>query len=182
LQTTATSISDILDTIEAFAEDLGWTSERNNTFTSGSTTQRILTLSYGGVDYAHFASESSTSSNKTTMITMRSISIDTFAGLSSQPERSTQAQSNLLNAGPYSNLWLFGEAGATPYIHCVLEYVAGRYRHFGVGDLVKKGVWEGGSYCYGTFWNQSSSYIGVATTPYHSTPFDGSTIATPTTV
>lgn len=182
LQTTATSISDILDTIEAFAEDLGWTSERNNTFTSGSTTQRILTLSYGGVDYAHFASEGSTSSAKTIIRTMRSVSIDTIASLSNQPERSTQADSNLLNAGPYSNLWLFGEVGATPYIHCVLEYVAGRYRHFGVGDLVKKGVWEGGSYCYGTFWNQAGTYIGVATANQHSVPFDGSTNATATTV
>lgn len=152
--TTATSIDDILNTIAAFATSLGWTVDRNNTFTSGSNTRRILTISRAGADYAHFASELATT--KLTLHTMRSIGVSTSVDLLSQPNRSTFSQTNLLTAGPYVNLWLFGESGSNPYIHCVIEHASGRYRHFGIGEMVKKGTWTGGSYCYGTFWSQSA--------------------------
>lgn len=152
--TTATSIDDILNTIAAFAASLGWTVDRNNTFTSGSNTRRILTISRAGADYAHFASELATT--KLTLHTMRSIGISTSVDLLSQPNRSTFSQTNLLTSGPYVNLWLFGESGSNPYIHCVIEHASGRHRHFGIGEMVKKGTWTGGSYCYGTFWSQSS--------------------------
>lgn len=171
LLTTATSIDDMLNTIATFAAGLGWTVDRNNTFTSAPNTRRILTLSRSGVDYAHFASELS-NTTKVTLHTMRSIGVSTSVDLLSQPNKSTLSQSNLLSGGPYVNFWLFGESGSNPYIHCVLEHASGRYRHFGIGELIKKGTWTGGSYCYGTLWDQSSTFTDQILSVSHSCPFD----------
>lgn len=168
--TTATSIDDMLNTIATFATGLGWTVDRNNTFTSGANTRRILTISRAGADYAHFASELATT--KLTLHTMRSVGVATTLDLLSQPSRSTYSQTNLLSAGPYVNFWLFGESGSNPYIHCVVEHASGRYRHFGIGELIKKGTWTGGSYCHGTFWNQTANFTDLISSTQHFCPFD----------
>lgn len=166
LQTTANNVSDMLDTIASFATGLGWTVERNNTQVSDGN-RRILSLSRASADYAHFFSGLSFD----TIHTMRSIGIDTGATWSAQPNRGCYSQSNFLSAGPYANFWLFGESGSNPYIHCVVEHAAGRYRHFGVGQLIKRGTWTGGSYSYGTYWSQASTEIANASHPSHDTPF-----------
>jgi hypothetical protein len=155
LQTTAVSISDILDSIGTFALALGWTVARNNTYTSGLNSQRILSLSLDGFDHAHFASN--LSPTHTEIITMRSIGYTGTGELIAQPQRSATTFSNLFSAGAYVNLWLFGDSGSSPYIHCVLEHASGRYRHFGIGNLIKKGTWVGGGYHYGTYWDSSLS-------------------------
>lgn len=169
LQTTATSVSDMLDTISAFAVNLGWTVARNDTFTSGSNTRRILSLSRAGYDHAHFFSQLN-SGQKNAIFTMRSIGLSTSGDYTTNPQRSTISETNLLSGGPYVNFWLFGESGANPYIHCVIEYAAARYRHFGVGELLKKGSWTGGAYCYGHRWSQASG-VDSPTNNAHNKPF-----------
>lgn len=175
LQTTATSTSDILNTIATFATGLGWTVSRNNTFTSGANNRRILTLSRAGFDYTHFFDDLS-STTKTNIYVMRSIGVNLTGDFSAQTERSDYSQTNLLSGGPYVAMWLFGEGGSNPYIHVVIEHAAGRYRHFGIGNLIKKGVWTGGDYCYGTWWNQSFSpnFAQDATVNYNYKPFTAS--------
>lgn len=39
------------------------------------------------------------------------------------------------------------------YVHVVLEWASGLYRHFGFGVLTKQGTWTGGEYCYGSFFD-----------------------------
>lgn len=170
LLTTATSVNDIFNTIATFAAGIGYTVQRNNTFTSGANNRRMLSLSHTTGDYVHFFSEASTTTNKTQVFCMRSIGIDTAGDFLAQPNRGTYSSNNLLSAGPYVNFWLFGENGANPYIHCVLEHASGRYRHFGVGELVKMGTWTGGSYNYGTNWAQGASEAGSPTDTQHNTP------------
>jgi hypothetical protein len=52
------------------------------------------------------------------------------------------------------------DASAERYIHCVVEYASGLYRHFGFGELVKGGAdWTGGEYAYGGYWDQGTSSI-----------------------
>ncbi len=170
LQTTATSVSDILNTIATFASGLGWTVNRNDTFTSGSNTRRILTIGRAGADYAHFFSDLS-NTTKTNLNLMRSIGVSTTGDYTTNTQRSTTPIVNLLGGGPYVNFWLFGESGSNPYIHCVIEHAAGRFRHFGVGELVKKGVWTGGSYCYGHEWSQTVSITHVPTNNSHTAMF-----------
>lgn len=170
LQTTATSVSNMLDTIATFATGLGWTVHRNDTFTSGSNTRRILSIGRAGADYAHFYSQLNNAA-KTEIYTMRSIGLSTTGDQSTNPEKSTYALTNLLSGGPYVNFWLFGESGSNPYIHCVVEHASGRYRHFGIGEIVKAGTWTGGSYCYGIDWNQSTLYADSPNSTQHNVMF-----------
>lgn len=175
-QTTASSIDDLLNTVATFASNLGWTVARNNTFTSGSNNRRILSLSRAGFDHVHLFTELS-SATKIQLFTMRSIDIDTSLDAIAQPSRSTYPETNLLSGGSYPNFYLFGENGANPYVHCVIEHAAGRYRHFGFGELVKQGTWTGGSYVTGTFWNQSTININSPASSTHGSPWSLSTIA-----
>ncbi len=171
LQTTAASVDDILNSIATFAAALGWTVERNDTYTSSGNSRRILSLSRAGYDYAHFASElSAVATPKTRIYTMRSQGVNVALDLLSQPNKSTQAESNFLSAGAYSSLYLFGESGSNPYIHVVLEHQSGRYRHFSIGELIKKGTWTGGSYCQGTWWEVTFTANSPVQTQ-HSKPF-----------
>lgn len=50
--------------------------------------------------------------------------------------------------GPYTSYHFFLNTNPD-YIHVVLQYSAGLYRHGGWGELAKKGDWHGGEYCYG---------------------------------
>ena len=45
------------------------------------------------------------------------------------------------------------------YIHAVIEYAAGLYRHFGFGQLDKDGDWVGGQYAYAHYWDQLAGNI-----------------------
>lgn len=65
--------------------------------------------------------------------------------------------------------WFFSNAtGASEnYIHVVIEYTPGFFRHFGFGDLVKIGDWTGGAYAYGMTWDQLSSNIDLPNSSGH---------------
>lgn len=50
--------------------------------------------------------------------------------------------------GPYTSHHFF--TGTSPdYLHVVLEFEPGVFRHIGWGELEKYGDWTGGEYCYG---------------------------------
>ena len=54
-------------------------------------------------------------------------------------------------AGPHTNFWFFEQDANPAYCHVVVEVDAGRYRHFGFGQIDKVGDWVGGEYTYGLF-------------------------------
>ncbi len=54
-------------------------------------------------------------------------------------------------AGPHTNFFFFENNANPSYIHVVVEVDAGRYRHFGFGEIDKVGDWTGGEYIYGEF-------------------------------
>lgn len=165
-QTTAVDAAGVIDAIEAFASSLGFTIDFHGNTPDG---RRALQMSGSGLsDYAHFYAFSDNNG----VFCMRSISLDSGGNWSSQPERSYYSSSNLVHTGPYANLYLFAETGANAYIHCVLEHTAGYFRHFGVGEIIKTGSWAGGGYCYGTYWNQSTTYIDSPVAHVHGRPFD----------
>lgn len=171
-ESTPTSVSDMLNIISAFAVGLGWTEARNNIFTSGANTRRILTLSRSGFEHVHlFGVLSNTTYNM--IYVMRSLGLSTGADFSSQPNRGQYSQTNLLSNGPFVKMYLFGEGGSNPYVHAVIEHAAGRYRHFGFGELIKKGTWTGGAYCYGhsVLQQDNSSTPGTPENGNHLNPF-----------
>lgn len=77
--------------------------------------------------------------------------------------------------GPHTAYHFFCDNEVSPaspsYIHVVVEYDPGFYRHFGFGRMVKFGKWIGGEYYYGTTWDQGAA-IDDAETGSHITPFD----------
>lgn len=75
--------------------------------------------------------------------------------------------------GPYTSYHFFTDhATAGTYVHVVLEYSSGQYRHMGFGNLSKIGDWTGGEYCYGHFWSQLAADIDSPTDALHACPWD----------
>lgn len=52
-------------------------------------------------------------------------------------------------AGPHTNFWFFEQDSGPAYVHVVVEIDAGRFKHFGFGQIDKIGDWVGGEYVYG---------------------------------
>lgn len=83
--------------------------------------------------------------------------------------------------GPYPTLYLFSDAAGS-YVHVVLEWQTGKFRHLHLGMLTQYGTWTGGQYYSGMYWNQgglnnavSPNPISYANSPYHYVPWDNGT-------
>ena len=61
---------------------------------------------------------------------------------------------NFESTGPFTAYNFFAGEGDEPYIYVVVEVDAGRFRHFGFGNIKKLGTWDGGEFVYGHVWNQ----------------------------
>lgn len=64
-----------------------------------------------------------------------------------------------LGSGPYTNLYMMSDdagSGGT-YVHVIIEFSAGQYRHFSFGLIDKRGTWTGGSYAVAHHWDNSAS-------------------------
>lgn len=82
--------------------------------------------------------------------------------------------------GPFPNLYMFSNVSGD-YVHVVLEWSTGKFRHMLFGKLTQFGTWPGGngSYFGGSTWSQSglgNSVIGGAinqpNSTTHTLPFD----------
>ena len=81
-------------------------------------------------------------------------------------------------AGPHTAYWFFEQNASPSYVHVVVEVDAGRFRHFGFGELEKVGDWVGGEYCYGHYWDQSASRIDDVNSGFHNVGLDVATFQT----
>lgn len=71
-------------------------------------------------------------------------------------------------AGPFVAYHLFaGEENGSEYLHTVVEFASGRYRHFTFGDLIKHGSYTGGTYVDGVWWNSIASWINSPNAQQH---------------
>lgn len=86
----------------------------------------------------------------------------------------TQRRVDLQTSGSLTAYHFFAGEGSTPYIHIVIEYNSGLFRHFGFGNLIKFNDWTGGEYCYGGYWDQSTIYIDNPTSLLHAMGLDDS--------
>lgn len=63
-----------------------------------------------------------------------------------------------LGNGPYPSYHFFADDVDNDYIHVVVEYLTGNFRHFGFGTLDKFGDgWTGGEYVYGHYQEQNAN-------------------------
>jgi hypothetical protein len=161
-QTTATSVEDLINKLATFASGLGWTIDRN-TIATGS---RTLSISRAGSDYIHIFN------SDTTNINLRaSTGINVGLGPTLQPGVSTaQAVSNC-GAGPFATVFLFGEAGTAPYVHCVFDTGNSIFRHFHFGLVEKVGSWTGGTFFEALNANTTSSFNALPLSNTHHVSF-----------
>lgn len=104
---------------------------------------------------------------------------DSGNGTTSSTNMSSDRRVAGIGPGPFLALHLFGFdddqiSGSTcPTIYCVLEYQAGKYRHFCFGNLDKFGDWTGGEFVCGHEWSATSSNESDPTSNGHSVLLDG---------
>lgn len=82
--------------------------------------------------------------------------------------------------GPFPNLYMFSNASGD-YVHVVLEWSVGKFRHMAFGKTSQFGTWPGGngSYFAGSYWSQSglggNGQINFPNSTFHMLPFDNGT-------
>lgn len=160
---TASDIGHLLEKLADFARPLGWTINKltptalylNNTagFWAIEFKDRMLfVIPASGVD----------------------LSRDCF----NQPQaacnhtyQTIKTMTSHLDKGNYAGYDFFGTAD---YLHVVVQYEGNKFRHFGLGTLVKEGDYVGGQYGYGTY-IYHSSYYRRRQNGYHVLGFSGGT-------
>lgn len=92
-------------------------------------------------------------------------------GLNDGVERGLHAPPG--STGPYTSAHFFTDDAVSPtYIHAVLEYQPGLFRHLSIGEIVKVGDWTGGSYACGSYWNVSTGSTDTPLALAHTMPFE----------
>lgn len=150
---TASSIEDLMQTLHDFAVAQGWTSNIM------STTNDWMAINNGSV-FVQFRWDNSNafaifhSSGFTGTGTAPGNQVgDDGCGTvdASAPYNATISTGRRVNGignGPFTAYHFFTD-GTTKYIHCVLEYSPGLYRHWSFGTIDKVGTWTGGEYALG---------------------------------
>lgn len=177
---TSSSIENLLTQLSTFAQANGWTQAYYNAGNNGT-----LGLNKNNVHVA-FRWEETIAGG--TMILYQSTASDpspttqpwTATGNSGFGYTGTTATSypsqrcvNIF-AGPHTGYYFFEKDSSPAYINVIVEVDAGRYRHFGFGELEKVGTWAGGEYCYGHYWEQSTTQgIDIPGSQYHDLGLDG---------
>jgi hypothetical protein len=148
----ATSPSNLLSILEAFAVGEGWTVNTpasGRVFINGDV--RV------GVGVA----------NTTELNLKGCLGYSSGAAYDAQPNAAVPRVRVNLGAGPYTAYHLFSgtELGAS-YIHCVVEISTNIFRHLTFGSLVKNGTFTGGTYIGGVWWDTGG--FNVSNNPWHS--------------
>ncbi len=150
---TASSIEDLMNILQTFAVAQGWTLNIFN------TTNDWLYMNNGSV-YVGFRWDNTNafavfhSSGFTGTGTAPGNQVgDDGCGTvdASAPYNATISTGRRVNGignGPFTSYHFFTD-GTTKYIHCVLEYSPGLYRHWSFGSVDKIGDWTGGEYATG---------------------------------
>lgn len=162
---TSTSVEDLLSELFTFASANGWTIDipvgsgeaafhRSTVYIQMTYTSSAITpyqsLAFGG---------------------------SPFPAIGDHP-RTAHGQGNLPQInnipGPHAQYFFF--EGNT-YLHVVLEYQSGFYRHFSFGILEKIGTWTGGEYMMPHYHDQNAiridNILATGSTAGHNPPFDG---------
>lgn len=146
---TASSQEDLMNVLQTFAAANGWTVDIM------STTNDWMALNNGSV-FVQFRWDNSTgiamfqsTAFSGTGIAPGNHTGDDGCGFldASAPYNSTVSSGRRITVGngPYTAYHFFTD-GTTKYIHVVLEYSPGLYRHFSFGTINKVGTWTGGQY------------------------------------
>lgn len=177
----ATDINDLLDRLRLFLEGAGWSIDFWNDYLTG----KALCVSRAGHCATFRTSPSGGTGVGTGTDPAPFIGVRAHAGYTGTPgpttavEASPELFTNALS-GPYVGYDFFeGDGTDGPYVHIVVETVAGVFKHFGTGVLNREGVFSTGQYAHSSRWyyndNPGSQYPisnPDYTSPAHQVPFD----------
>lgn len=139
---TSTDPADLLSKLATFATANGWTVA---TPTSGSV------FSKGDIFVGMIASTND-------MSFRGALSYDSGVSWDNQPNNAGVSTICDLGAGPYTAYHFFaGSEEDQEYLHAAVEIAAGHFRHFAMGQLIKVGVYTGGTYVSAVRWDNSTS-------------------------
>ncbi len=178
---TSTSIENLLTQLSTFLQANGWTETFFNTITLDvgsigfSKNSIFVSMQYTEtVDGGTMAIYQATAADASPTTNPWTATGDSGNGVQNNTLNQFDTQRSVTQfAGPHTAFFFFERDSGPAYIHVVVEVDAGRYRHFGFGEILKIGDWIGGEYAYGHFWDQSSSRIDVPAITQHSFGIDG---------
>lgn len=153
---TATTIENLMTQLSTFVQANGWTQDffnsgdpgtigfsKNQNFVSFQWSETADGLGTMAIYQARAADQAPTTDPWTA-------TGDSGAGLASNiTSFFDDGLSCNAFAGPHTGYWFFEQDSGPAYVHVVVEVDAGRYRHFGFGQIDKIGDWVGGEYTYG---------------------------------
>ena len=178
---TSTSIENLMTQLSTFLQANGWTETFFNTITLDigsigfSKNGIFVSFQYTeATDNGTLAIYQATAADPSPTTEPWTATGDSGAGVASVTLTSLDtARCCNQFAGPHTAFFFFENDASPAYVHIVVEVDAGRYRHFGFGEILKIGDWTGGEYAYGHFWDQSSSRIDVPAIAQHTFGIDG---------
>ncbi len=165
---TATSPVDLLSKWRTFLVTTSGLYAENEYY-SGTDYQR-LTVNRGGKFFNCYAE--TTGGVDTFHISLSTAHVSSV-DIGLQTNESLRAETNLPSA-PYAGYQFYSYADSA---HGVIEYSAGKYRHIGLGNMIKVGSYTGGDFAAGTYWKQTGGVIDQKQSGSHRWPFHGLTSA-----
>lgn len=165
---TATSCTNLLDTIRIFALSLSWTVNYwgDDPQLAGTGNGNWLSLATPGGNYFNLLSNDTGSYIHTRGAT----GYTNNSNRDSQPGQAGGYNTTNGLSGPFAAYYLFGSA---TYIHVVVEIVTNRFAHFAIGVLEKSGTYTGGEYAVNTNWRYGdTNYQHLPDSSYNSCPWD----------
>ncbi|UEA17531.1 hypothetical protein K7G92_000739 [Pasteurella canis] len=156
---TATSVAILLEKLKEFAQAQSWTINKHN------TTQLYLsnTDGYWALEFKN-----------NFLFTIACTGFDNSRDAFNQPGSSANAQSayrEIKTATTHlenGNFVSYDFFGTNQYLHVVVQIEAERFRHFGIGSLIKEGNYTGGQYAFGTYLEKGDEHYN---TEYHNFGF-----------
>jgi len=173
----STSIENLMQTLSTFLQANGWTQDFATTGDPGriafSKNNVFVAFQYTeATDGGTLAIYQSTSNDNSTSVWLSTGDSGNGVASATASLFDTQRCVNQF-AGPHSNYWFFENDANPAYCHVVVEVDAGRFRHFGFGEIDKIGDWVGGEYAYGHVWSQVTTFIDDAISQFHYLGLDG---------
>lgn len=169
---TASSQQDLLDKLQTFAAANGWTVD------NWDTGNKKLSMHKSTV-YVHFRWDSVASTGSIGLYHSLGFvaagtnpwqhTDDSGSGYTTATGAVTsQRRIDRIGDGPFTTYYFFED---DTYIHMVLEYAPGLYRHCYFGIMTKLGTWTGGEYMGGTIWYMGSGVGDFPQDTRHALPF-----------
>jgi hypothetical protein len=173
---TSTSIDNLMSILSTFLTANGWTQDF---FTAGDPgragfSKNSIFVAFqwtDATDGGTLAIYQNTSNDDSTSVWLSTGDSNVGAESATAGNFDTERDVNIF-AGPHTAYWFFEQDSGPAYVHVVVEVDAGRFRHFGFGEIEKVGDWTGGEYAYGHHWNQSASNIDDANSGFHNFGMD----------